>query len=692
VPSRTLVAVVLLGTFFAGIGTGALGGDVLAWRIKAYAKKVLGKLPELEWSELVEMTVPTDAYGLSKYFKESRSLNASIENPHVGEADIAEGGRLFATQCFMCHGADGSGGSNGPSLRRPSYNHGDSSFAIYRVLRDGVPQTAMAGSTLNAVQRWQMVAYLRVLQQGRAAAFESRELGDVNVAVEDIVTAGERSDEWLTYSGNLKGWRYSPLTELTPDNVSALRPVWQRQFPSNAPIQSSTPLAVDGRLFVSESPSNVAAVDARSGTLLWRYEHPLPDKLPVCCGAINRGVAVLGSLVYVATLDAQLVALDANSGAVRWKTTVASPADGYTMTVAPLAFAGLVAVGVSGGEYGIRGFIAAYDAASGKERWRFNTIPAPGEPGSETWLSDAWRIGGGPTWVTGSYDPKLDLLYWGVGNPSPEFQGDIRPGDNLYTNSVVALRGATGELAWHFQFTPHDEHDWDSNHTPILTELQIDGVTRPVICVANRNGYYYVLDREDGKFLRGIPFVRQNWNDGLDAAGRPILANTGNLSSAGRRTYPGISGGTNWYPPAYDPVRQLVFVHTNDQGSVFTQARIEDLEHRTGSFYLGSGATGTEEPNFSVRALNATTGELAWMVEEAPPTAANGITGLLATAGGLVFGATGGRVFALDSSSGRELWNQFLGGNTQAPPITFSLDGRQVFVVWGGRTLTLYSR
>jgi alcohol dehydrogenase (cytochrome c) len=402
-------------------------------------------------------------------------------------------------------------------------------------------------------------------------------------------------------------------------------------------------------------------------------------------------VAVSGDLVYIATLDAQLVALDANTGDVRWRTKVANPDDGYSMTVAPLTFGEYVVVGVSGGEYGIRGFVSAYDAKTGEERWRFNTIPAPGEPGHETWLNDAWRTGGGPTWVTGSYDTELDLLYWGVGNPAPDFQGEVRPGDNLYTNSIIALRGATGELVWHFQFTPHDEHDWDSNQTPILAEIEIDGALRRVVCVANRNGYYYVLDRENGQFLLGAPFVRQNWNHGLDSSGRPILADTGDLSTGGRRTYPGVGGGTNWYPQAFDPALGLVFVHANDQGSVFAQTPADRIEYRPGIFYLGSGAAMTDEPNFSVRALNATTGQIAWTYEEAAPTEANGITGLLATSGGLVFGATGGRLFAVDSATGRERWTRFLGGNTQAPPITFSLDGRQVVVVWGGRTLFLFA-
>jgi len=684
-------ALLLCAIFVGGVGVGALGTDVLSWRIKAYGKKMLGELPELTWSELVEMTIPSDSYGLGAHFKEGRSLNAVIDNPHDADSDISEGERLFAGYCALCHGADGSGGP-APSLRRASYNRGDSSFAIYRLIRDGIPQTAMVAAPFDADQRWQIVGYLRSLQQGRAARFEAKELDPAQVTKDELMSAGTHADEWLTYSGNLKGWRYSRLAEITPQNVSALRPVWKREFPSDVPVQSSTPLALDGRLLVSESPSNVVALDARTGEFLWRYEHALPANLPVCCGPINRGVAVSGDLVFVAALDAELVALDINTGTVQWRSRVGEPAEGYTMTVAPLTFRDLVVVGVSGGEFGIRGFIVAYDARTGAERWRFNTIPGPGEPGHETWPDDVWRTGGGPTWVTGSYDAELDLLFWGVGNPAPEFQGAVRAGDNLYTNSVVALRGATGELVWHFQFTPHDEHDWDANQTPILAELDIDGSTRRVVCVANRNGYYYVLDRETGKFLKGVPFVRQNWNAGLDETGRPTKVEAGDLSASGRLTYPGLAGGTNWYPQAYDPKLQLVFVHSNDQGSIFTQAPVERLDYRPGEFYLGSGAAVMDEPNFSVRALRAATGESAWTYQEGAPKAANGVTGLLATEGGLVFGGLGGRLFALDSSTGRELWSQFLGGSTQAPPISFSLDGRQVVAVWAGRTLHLFAR
>ena len=264
-----------------------------------------------------------------------------------------------------------------------------------------------------------------------------------------------------------------------------------------------------------------------------------------------------GSTIFFGSLDGYLVAINANDGKVIWQTLVASPSDGYSITGAPLVVNRSVVVGIAGGEFGIRGFLAAYDVSTGQQQWKFETIPGPGEVGHETWENDAWRTGGGPTWNTGSYDPSTDLLYWGVGNPSPDFSGDVRPGDNLFTDSVIALHASTGKLAWYFQFTPHDEHDWDSAQTPVLADLSINGVVRKVICWPNRNGFYYVLDRVTGEFLAGVPFVEVDWAKGLTSAGRPILSDVAKVSTAGRRTRPGIDGGTNWQNPAFDPETRI---------------------------------------------------------------------------------------------------------------------------------------
>jgi alcohol dehydrogenase (cytochrome c) len=403
-------------------------------------------------------------------------------------------------------------------------------------------------------------------------------------------------------------------------------------------------------------------------------------------------MAVLGRTVFLGTLDGYLVALDANTGKVAWETRVADTAARYSITGAPLVAGNSVVIGVAGGDYGIRGFLAAFDPENGRQRWRFDTIPGPGQPGHETWLNDAWKTGGGATWTVGSYDSELDLLYWGVGNPAPDYNGDVRPGDNLFTNSVIALHASTGKLAWHFQFTPHDEHDWDSTQTPILTDLVIGGETRKALCWANRNGFYYVLDRTNGKFLRGVPFVELDWAEGLDANGRPVTGEGNHVSSFGRLTKPAYAGGTNWQNPALDQAKGLFFVHATEGASVFTKSSHVPPPNPEHGQFLGSNAYTPSPLKLVVRALDAATGERKWEYFS-PPMRKDlpfSFSGLLATGGGLVFGASGGSVFAVESSTGRELWRAFLGGDTRAAPITFTVDGEQVVAVSVGRSLFVF--
>jgi alcohol dehydrogenase (cytochrome c) len=346
-----------------------------------------------------------------------------------------------------------------------------------------------------------------------------------------------------------------------------------------------------------------------------------------------------------------------------------------------------VIVGVAGGEFGIRGFLAAYDIASGHELWKFYTIPGPGDVGHATWENDAWRTGGGGTWITGSYDPSTDLLYWGVGNPSPGFNGDVRPGDNLFTNSVIALHASTGKLAWYFQFSPHDEHDWDAAQTPILTELPIKGVIHNVICWANRNGFYYVLDRITGEFLTGAPFVEVDWAKGLTAEGRPILVEAAKVSTAGRRIRPGIEA-TNWQNPAFDERRGSIFIPAMERTAVFTKASASKVSREPNGYFLGSGWNEPDPPTRLVVALDAATGSQKWQYRES--VSGYDYSGLLATGGGLVFGASGGNLFAVDADSGREVFKQSLGGTTMSAPISFTIDGKQVIVVAAGRALFVF--
>jgi alcohol dehydrogenase (cytochrome c) len=367
-----------------------------------------------------------------------------------------------------------------------------------------------------------------------------------------------------------------------------------------------------------------------------------------------------------------------------WDETVAESGKGYGLTAAPLAVRDTIVIGVAGGDFATRWFVDAYDAATGKRRWRFYTIPAAGEPGNETWSTDSWRTGGGAAWMTGSFDPGSGLLYWGVGNPNPDLYGDGRGGDNLYTDSVVALRADTGKLVWHFQFTPHDTHDWDSAQIPVL----VDGVTgfpnRKLIAWANRNGFYYLLDRETGDFLSGAPFIRQNWNDGLDAKGRPHPRPGVTPTPQGVIVYPQSYGAASWWSPSYDSASQLLFVPTIDTGSVLTATGPGDPavgEQRLGST-LGAPAIGGVVP--AVKALDVSTGRVRWQYERPSRADTPETGGLLSTAGGLVFGGDLETFFALDAASGAELWQFQSGGNVVSAPITYEAGGRQYVVMSAG--------
>ncbi len=659
---------------------------MISWRARLFAHKAEGDLPDLSWRELWFMTHAHGGFGLEAFIN-GVSLEGAVSSPYLTNDDRQTGARIFRKRCAVCHGNDGAGGQ-APKLNHSGLRHGDGDLAMYKVVRDGIPQTGMAAIAMSPQERWQVVGYLRTLQVA-ASIRHSEQLPavDIQVSKEQIRTAGSRPDQWLTYSGSLDGRRYTPLNEITPWNVSRLRVRWIRQFGTPEPKSEATPIVVGGVIFMTEPPFNVIALDVRSGELRWQYRPGLPKNLPLEAGLINRGVAILGNVVFLSGLDGFLVALNATNGNVLWKTAVVNPSDGYTMSGAPLIVNGSVVVGVAGAEFGIRGFLAAYDAETGRQQWKFNTIPGPGEVGHETWKTDAWRTGGGATWIAGSYDPTLDLLYWGIGNPAPGYQGDIRPGDNLFTDSVIALHASSGKLAWYFQFTPHDEHDWDSIQTPILADISIKGVSRRVICLANRNGFYYVLDRTTGEFLVGAPFVEQNWAKSLDSAGRPVLFSDAEVSISGRLTRPAVGGGTNWQNAAFDLKSGLIFVPATEGASIFTKS----LNPKRGElgFYPGSTGLDTGEDQKIVRALDVATGAKKWELS-LPKPFSPGYSGLLATGGGLVFGASGGFVFAIDSATGREAWRAFLGGDTYAPPISFTVDGRQVILVSAGRALFMF--
>ncbi|HEV2444515.1 MAG TPA: PQQ-dependent dehydrogenase, methanol/ethanol family [Candidatus Sulfopaludibacter sp.] len=506
------------------------------------------------------------------------------------------------------------------------------------------------------------------------------------ISYQRIAGAAREPGNWLTYSGNYAGHRYSPLRQIDRNNVARLRPAWMYQTNDLNPFEA-TPIVADGVMYLSEPPSNAAALDVRSGRPIWMFRRAVPSDVGVCCGQVNRGVAVLGDRVFLGTLDAHLLALDAKTGHLLWDTTVADYQKGYSITVAPLALRDKVIIGISGGEYGIRGFLDAYDARSGERLWRFWTVPGPGEPGHGTWAGDSWKTGSAATWVTGSYDPELDLIYWGTGNPGPDYDGEARGGDNLYSTSLLAVEGATGKLKWHFQFTPHDTHDWDANHVPVLIDAAVMGRPRKLVAVANRNGFFYLLDRESGEFLLGRPWAKQTWAKGLDKRGRPIVAADTEPKPEGTALYPGLHGATNWNSPSYSPQTGLLYVAGREEGTVFYRAT---AEYRAGAYFTAGGMRGLRnvEPSGSIQALGPLTGEQRWEFPlHSPPWA-----GVLSTAGGLVFGGTNeGNFFALDAASGKPLWDFQAGGPVYAGPMSFESGGRQYVAVAAGHSLIAFA-
>ncbi|MYD86529.1 MAG: PQQ-dependent dehydrogenase, methanol/ethanol family [Acidobacteria bacterium] len=503
------------------------------------------------------------------------------------------------------------------------------------------------------------------------------------VTWERLLNAADEPENWLMYSGTLDSKRYSRLDQIHNRNVGNLELKWAYQIPEIDRAET-TPLVVDGVMFVTEAPSNVVALDAATGRQYWRYNHDLPDDLRICCGRNNRGVAILGETLFMSTLDAHIVAIDARTGNVVWDTETAPHTSGYSKTAAPLIVKDQVITGIAGGEYGIRGFLDSYDPASGVRNWRTYTIPGPDEPGNQTWLGESWRTGGSPTWITGAYDPDLDLIYWGTGNPGPDWNGEVRLGDNLYSDSVLALNGDGGNLEWYFQFTPHDIHDWDAIQVPILADIMYEGEMRKAMLWANRNAFYYTLDRETGEFLVGKPYALQTWAEGLDENGRPIRVPNMEPSVEGTLVSPTIGGGTNWWSPTFSPRTGLLYVNAFDGEQIFF---IREEEYVEGEQYLGGGGESAgpiDNYHSAVRAINPATGDVQWEY----PIAPRSTSGLMSTAGDLVFGGTvDGYFFAIDAVSGEELWYMTVGARVHSAPISYAVDGEQYVSIAAGNVV-----
>ncbi|MEZ4331321.1 MAG: PQQ-dependent dehydrogenase, methanol/ethanol family [Myxococcota bacterium] len=492
---------------------------------------------------------------------------------------------------------------------------------------------------------------------------------------------------WLHYGGDHRGHRHSPIASLDKRNVGRLQVAWAMATGTQQQFEVS-PIVYGGILYASTSYDRVLALDARTGEILWRYDHPLPPDMKPCCGPVNRGVSIAGDAILLATLDARLVALDRRSGAILWNSEIIDYRKGYSATAAPLVVGRRAIIGVAGGEYGIRGFFDAYDVATGRRLWRHYTVPTAGEPGVETWAGTSYETGGAPAWTQGAYDAETDTLFWTTGNPSPDFNGDARAGDNLFSNALLAVDPETGERKWHFQFTPHDVWDYDGNTQIYLVDVERDGERIPAIAQANRNGYFYLLDRRDGRFLRATQYVEQmNWAT-IGPDGRPVVSpEVYPDEEPTHRVCPGNMGGMNGaWSGSFDPKRGLAFIPTVEACQLFVKGI--SVYSEGAPFMAGTPDTidaAARKAYGHVSAVDVATGEIRWRARQRYPM----MGGVVSTASGLVFtGNLEGEALALDADTGEVLWRFRMGGGVRSQPVVFELDGRPHLAIGSGSWAT----
>jgi len=631
-------------------------------------------------------------------------------------AQSAEPGRqVFASRCANCHGTGGGGGELGPSIlaRIPLRNDAE----LEAVIRDGVSGAGMpAFPTLSKAEAGDLVTFLRTLKpragsgpqrttittaNGRSVAgvVLNQSDGEMQLLGDDralhLLREGDpgkyrevtSQSAWASYHGQPSGNRYSTLTQLTPANVGRLAPRWVFTLPNAAQLQV-TPVVVDGVMYVSAA-NDLYALDAGSGRQIWNYRRPRTRGVAgVAARGVNRGVAVAGDRLFMTTDHAHLIALNKASGALLWETQMADWHQNYNGTGAPFVVDNLVISGIAGGDEGARGFLAAYDQTTGKEVWRFWAVPARGEPGAETWKGNAIDHPGAATWMTGSYDAELGTLYWAMGNPGPDMIGDERQGDNLYSDSVVALDVKTGRRKWHFQFTPHDVHDYDAQQPIVLVDAAWKGTPRKLLLQANRNGYFYVLDRVTGEYLSGTQYVKNiTWASGLTKEGRPIVVPNMEPTPEGRRVCPSLEGASNWYSAAFSPRTGLFYVQTNDKCGIFT--RVEQPWESGKSFMGGTFAAAPEPARRVLRAIDIQTGKTAWELPQFGTVESWG--GVLATASDVVFFCDDSGAFAAaDAKTGKRLWSFQTSQVWKSSPMTYVFDNRQLVAVASGPSILAF--
>jgi len=634
--------------------------------------------------------------------------------------NVAVGRKVFENRCSGCHGSDGNGGELGPPIARRVSRLTDPQ--ITSIVRNGIPGAGMPANNVSDQEMPQLISFLHSLRP-RGFGFGFRpyqatlELSGGKtltgmVLNESFNDAQMRTDDghihlfrkldsglfrevssdvgWSTYNGDIGGNRYTKLIQISKQNVKQLGARWLFNLPNTGRLQV-TPVVADGVMYVT-SANECYALDAGAGRQIWHFQRPRTQGLiGNAAGGVNRGVAVAGDKVFMVTDNAHLLALKKSTGEIAWETEIGDWHQNFNATSAPLAIRNLVITGHAGGEEGVRGFLAAYDQATGKEVWRFWTVPAPGEPGSETWKGNGWQHGGAVTWFTGVYDPETDTLFWGGGNPGEDYNGDDREGDNLYSDSIVALDPNTGKLKWYYQTTPHDVWDWDTAGEPgMVVDANWQGQPRKLLLEANRNGFFYVFDRTNGKLLLAKQFIdRLTWAKGIDEKGRPIKVPGQEPSEKGTEVCPSQDGATNWFSPSYSPQTGLFYVQTFEKCSIYTK---RPAQWEAGHAFLGGAQRVAPDykPKRILRALDPQTGAVKWQVPEIGQASSWG--GTLATASGLLFyGDDSGAFVAADDTNGKPLWTFQTSQLWKASPMTYQFDGKQYVAIAAGSDILAFA-
>jgi alcohol dehydrogenase (cytochrome c) len=626
----------------------------------------------------------------------------------------ASGMKVFETLCARCHGGDGQGGDTGPAIALRLANLDDKQLAT--LIHDGRPAKGMPPNPLPVVRLRRLMAFLRELQRrametpvrrltaqttdGRTLTgilanegFSDLQLRTGDDRVHLLRREGARfrpvtSDaDWPAYNGEPGGNRYTELTQIDKRTVAQLAPVWMYSIPEAGLLQG-TPVVAGGIMYVT-AVNECIALDAGSGREIWHFKRP--HTRGVSGGSANRGAAVAGDRVFLVSDHAHLIALNRFTGDVLWDTVMDDWRKNYASSSAPLPAGNLILSGVSGGEHGANGFLAAFDQQTGREVWRFWTVPKPGQPGSETWRGIDITHGGAPTWFTGSFDPVLDTVYWPTGNPTKEYNGDDRQGDNLYANCILALDRMTGRLKWHYQFTPHDVWDWDSTETSVLVNAKWKGEHRLLMLHADRNGFFYVFDRRDGALLLARPFVKNlTWATDIGPDGRPLTRPGQEPSPGGTKVCPSQDGATNWYSPSFNPATGLYYVQTFEKCGIYTK-RAGDVWARGKEYLGGTQQTAPDPiPQRILRAIDIRNGSIAWELPQPGPAQSWG--GTLTTASGLVIVCEeGGDLMAVDAATGEPLWKFQTNQVWRASPMTYSFDGKQHIAVATGNNIIAFA-